>query len=216
MKFAAVIFDLDGTILANEDEYGESFAKVLKSLGVEVNSNYPQISGIGVKENWQIFLKKYNLKTAKSIEQLTQETQDIYLSKLSTVRLRKGFEEFINDLKKIGVLTALATSNVGFIVDKVLKSKNLKAYFDVITTAEEVRFTKPDPDLFLETAVKLGVEPAVCLVIEDAKAGITAAHRAGMKVVGIARDEDYKGQLKKADLVVNDFTELSSEILMQL
>ena len=75
MKLSAVIFDLDGTVVADEDEYGEAFARVLKKLGVIVDSEYPHVGGIGVRENWPIFIKKYNIKTDKTIEELTLLTQ---------------------------------------------------------------------------------------------------------------------------------------------
>jgi HAD superfamily hydrolase (TIGR01509 family) len=208
MKSRAVIFDLDGTVLDNEDEYGASFNKVLQSLGAKVKEKYPQIGGIGVKENWPQLFKKYNIKTKKSIEELAGKTQEAYLAQLDKVTLKPGLEEFIKKLKKDGTQIALATSNGWWIVEAVFDRLNLDRFFDVVTTAEEVTHTKPDPDLFLLTAQKLGVKPKECLVIEDAASGIEAAHRAGMKVIGLARDKAHGKTLKGADKGINSYNQL--------
>lgn len=210
MGLTAVIFDLDGTVLDNEDEYGLAFGKVLRSLGKRVDSKYPHTAGIGVKENWPLLLSKYKIKTRKSIEELTAQTQDAYLKLLWRVKIKKGFKNFVSDLRNSGVATALATSNAWWIADEVLTELGLKDFFDVTTTAEEVDYRKPNPDLFLLTARKLGVEAGECLVIEDSEAGIEAAHAAGMKVIGIARDKEHAKTLKEADLVIYNYNQLSS------
>lgn len=205
----AVIFDLDGTVLANEDEYGAAFAFVLNKLGKKVNSAYPHIGGIGVKENWPHLLATYKIKTDKTIEELTKETQDAYLSQLNKVELKPGFDIFVGELKENGLKTALATSNDWWIMDEVFHALSLDKYFDVTTTGEEVADKKPAPDLFLITADKLGIVPEACLVLEDSQAGIDAARSAGIKVIGIARDEKHAKSLKGADEIIFHYSELS-------
>lgn len=208
MKIAAVIFDLDGTVLDNEDEYGASFKKVLESLGAKVETDYPQTGGIGVKENWSLLLARYKVKTSKSMEALAQATQEEYLKLLDKVTLKEGFEEFVKSLREEGIKVALATSNGWWIVDEVFEKLSLERFFDAVTTGEEVEYKKPDPDLFLVTAGKLGVVPGECLVIEDAPSGIKAAKKAGMRVVAIARDEGHARTLRGADKVVSGYNEL--------
>lgn len=215
MVISAVIFDLDGTVLSNEDEYGKAFRKVLSKLGKKVDKKYPHVSGIGVKENWPILLSKYKIKTKRTVEELTKETQDAYLAMLSEVDLVSGFEKFIKDLKDSGIHVALATSNSWFIVAKVLAELDLEKYFDCIITGEEVDYKKPDPDLFILTAKKLGVKPEDCLVVEDSEAGIEAAKRARMHVVAIARDKEHAKTLKEADLVIKNYYQLTPEKLAQ-
>lgn len=216
MKFSAVIFDLDGTVLDNEDEYGAAFRKVLRSLGKRTDKKFPHTSGIGVKENWLLLLSKYHIKTKKSIEELTRETQDAYLKMLPRVNFNAGFENFTKDLKNSGIAVAMATSNAWWIVDEVSENLELKGLFDSITTGEEVAYKKPDPEIFLLTAEKLGVEPKECLVFEDSVAGIEAAKRAGMKVVGIARDSKHAKDLKEADFVITSYAQISPEEISNL
>ena len=216
MVVYAVIFDLDGTVLDNEDEYGRAFRKVLVSLGKKVDKKYPHTQGIGVKENWPVLLAKYSIKTKKTIEELTRATQDAYLVQLSDVNFVRGFENFVDELKNAGIKVALATSNTWWIVNEVSENLNIDEIFSVITTAEEAVFNKPDPEIFVLTADKLGFEPEKCLVIEDSVAGIEAAKRAGMKVIGIARDSKHANDLKEADFVVTDYTQISPQKIAKL
>jgi beta-phosphoglucomutase len=208
MKLSVVIFDLNGTVLSDEDEYGEAFSKVLKGLGVSVSAKYPHVSGIGVEENWPIFIKKYSIKTNKTIQDLTVETQKEYFKLIGRVTLREGFEEFVDELKGKGVKIALATSNSWNFVEKIFDKFDIEHFFDCITCGEEVRYKKPDPEIFELTKNKLMVDPSGCLVIEDSQAGIKAAKEAGMKVVAVARDRKYMKLLKNADKIITDFTKL--------
>lgn len=215
MNFSAVIFDLNGTILEDEDDYGKAFVKVLKNLGVEIKSTFPQIKGIGVKENWQKLIEKHSIKTDKNIDTLVKETQEEYLKEISEVTVRPGFDEFTKILKDSQIKIALATSNTWEQTDKILDTLGLQDIFDATTTGDEVSYKKPDPDIFLLTADKLGVERSDCLVIEDSLSGIEAAKRAGMKVIAISSEED-SDIFSKADLVVEGFSEITPQAIDQL
>lgn len=216
MEIAAVIFDLNGTVLADEDEYGAAFRKVLAKLGRKIKKEYPHVGGIGVKENWPILLSKYKIKTNKTVEELTKETQDAYIEQLKKVTVKKGFDELVRDLKESGILVGLATSNAWWIVEEVFDELKLDDVFDSITTGEEVEYKKPDPDIFNLAAQKMGVEPDACLVFEDSAAGIESASRAGMRVVGIARDAEHAKTLSDALFIINDFFEVTPERLKQI
>lgn len=213
MKISAVIFDLDGTVLEDEDEYGNAFNKVLKSLGVDSKTPRPQIKGIGVKENWPHLIKKYDIKTNKSFDELAQETQEAYLSVINDVAVREGFDEFAENLKDSGIQIALATSNTWEMTEKVINKVGIEGIFDVVTTVDEVVFSKPDPGLFTITADKLGVEREECLVIEDAPSGITAAKLAGMKVIAITGKDEDSEILSKADYTIDSFSEITPKII---
>ncbi len=184
-KVLAVIFDLDGTVLDNEDIYGEAFREVLGLLGKKVAKKRPQEGGIGLEANWSKLLKEHHIKTDKTVEQLALMTQEAYIKRMGEVSVREGFSELVDDLKARGILVALATSNHWGAVDKVFEKFGLNGVFDMVTTVEEVDAPKPDPAIFLVTAWKLGVEPEDCLVIEDAVSGILAARAAGMKAISV-------------------------------
>lgn len=213
MKITAVIFDLNGTILDDEDEYAEAFRSVLKSLGATTTEKFPHIRGIGVKENWPGLLAKYDLKTGKTPDELALATQQAYLSQLNKITAKPNLEQFISDLKESGIAVGLATSNTWDVVETVLKHLRLDKLFDSITTGEEVANKKPEPDIFIKAAEKLGAVAEECLVIEDTPVGIEAAHQAGMKAVGIAADDETAGLLQAADLVIRGYSEVTPEML---
>jgi len=213
MKIKAAIFDLDGTVVADEDEYGEAFNRVLRRFGIDTGTSYPHVAGIGVEENWEIFLSKNKSKIDKSIEELSQDTQKEYLKLLERVNPKDGFIEFVQLIRNEGVKTALATSNSWFVTDKILEKLSLEDYFDCITTAEEVDHKKPDPQIFEITIAKLGLLPKECVVFEDSRAGVVAAKALGIKVIAFFRSEEHKKTLKKADVIVRDFTELEIDDL---
>lgn len=215
MIVTAVIFDLNGTLLSDEDEYGKAFATVLKQFGVADIPEVPHTAGIGVAENWPKLIEKYQVKTDKSAEQLAIETQSAYESLLDSVTLQEGVIDFIKDLKESGIIVALGTSNTWQVVDKVIEKFELEGLFDAITTGEEVENKKPSPDIFLVTAEKLEVDPGKCLVFEDADAGIEAAHAAGMKVVGIIRGGGSES-LEEADKTITSFKEMTPELVASI
>ena len=216
MKLLAVIFDLDGTVLDNEDEYGIAFKEMLSKLGKKTDSEFPHTQGIGMEENWKKLIPKYKIKTKKSTKELSKETQKAYLKMLSRVTLKEGVRGFIKDLKDSGIFVALATSNTWPTVEKVFDTLSLEGVFDTMTTGEEAKLKKPNPEIFLLTAQKLGVDPEDCLVIEDTEAGIKAAKDAGMKVIAIARDSKHAKLLEKAGKVIYDYRELSPDILASI
>lgn len=215
MKISAVLFDLNGTVLEDEDEYGKAFNKVLKSLGLDLKTDIPHEKGIGVKENWLKFIEKYKIQTDRTPEMLVRETQENYLNEIDTVSVREDFADFVENLRDGGIQIALATSNTWEQTDKILDIVGLQEVFDIVTTGDEVVFNKPDPDIFTVTADKLGADREECLVIEDSPAGIEAARRAGMKVVGIASEGNFE-ELSKADLIVEGFSEITPQAIDQL
>lgn len=216
MVLGAVIFDLDGTVLSNEDEWGEAFSRVLKKLGVKKISNLPHVRGIGVRENWPPLLKKFNLKTKRNLDELYLLTKREYEKLLPKVTLKRGYTKFVGNLKKSNVLIGLATSSSWSVLEQIFDKFDIEKDFDCITTGDEVNAKKPDPQVFNITVKKLGADRTECLVIEDAAAGIEAAKLAGLKTVGIAWDEKHKKTLRKADFIIADYNELTPEVISKL
>jgi beta-phosphoglucomutase len=209
------IFDLDGTVVSNEDAYGQAFAEVLRKFGAKHVSYYPYIGGIGVEENWFILKKEYKLDPDLPVKELSLQTQKAYLERINEIKIKPGFDDFAEKVREKGIKTALATSNDSRITDLVLVKLKIKSLFDVIVTADMVANKKPDPEIFILASTKAAVEPFECTVFEDSVAGIEAAFKASMKVVGIWRNSLHKSELKKAgaSLLVNDFTDSRLELL---
>ena len=127
------------------------------------------------------------------------------------VLLKPGVLEFLKYCKENGIRTGIGTSNGSEIVDAVLTSLKVKEYFDAVVTACEVAHGKPEPDIYLEVAKRLGVQPENCLVFEDIPAGIMAGKAAGMPVIAV--EDDFSADLMDekralADAVISDYREL--------
>ncbi len=208
MKFSAVIFDLDGTIIDSEEAWGMAFVNVFKILGVNPKNDHPAVGGVSLKDNWKNLLVEYGIQTNKTLDELVILTYMEYEKLISMITLNDGFIEFIENLKDNNFPVALATSTKWELVDKIFDRFEIGDLFDIVTTSDEVINPKPDPEIFTVTADKLGVEREDCLVIEDSGAGVTAARRAGMKVIAITDDEDVTPEIEKADKIVGGFSDI--------
>ncbi|HKB88576.1 MAG TPA: HAD family phosphatase [Patescibacteria group bacterium] len=207
MKFAAVILDLDGTIIESEEEWGKAFITVMQKLGVNVVSD-PHTVGTSIESNWREILLKHSIKTNKTLQELELLSYDEYEKLIPLITLNDGVLEFMDTLKENGTPLGLATSTNWQTADKILKHFGLDDYFESITTGEEAVNQKPAPDIYLIAADKFGIAPEDCLVVEDSLAGVTAAHEAGMKVIAVTQDENID-KLYIADLVVEGFSEIT-------
>lgn len=201
----AVIFDLDGTIIDNEELYGKTFCVVLRKLGVSCE-NVTHTPGIGVYENWVKMKRDLNL--APDPTDLTTQTQKLYLKSLDKVKIRPGFLSATRYLKKKGIKILLATSNTTDISYQMLTVLKLDRLFDSVTFGDEVTRKKPAPDLFLKALEKEGLFPRKVVVIEDSPAGIAAAKNAGIRVFALKTDRFSRIALFGADRIIKHFTEL--------
>lgn len=206
MKYKGVIFDQDGTVADHELNYEKAFKIVLARYGVNPSNNFYHSRGIGVVENWEDFVKRFELQTDKSPKELAVETQEEFKNMLDESKLMPGFMDFAKKLKNNGIKIALATSNSKEIVYKVGKLLKIDKIFDVIVTGEEVERKKPDPQMFLIAASKLKLLPYECFVFEDSASGIISAHKAGMKVGVLLHNNHDHPKFDSADLLVEDFT----------
>ncbi|MBI4301384.1 MAG: HAD-IA family hydrolase, partial [Chloroflexi bacterium] len=115
-------------------------------------------------------------------------------------------------LKAEGYCLALATSSTSS-VDLVIDGLGLRNIFDVIVSGHDVVRPKPDPEIFVLTAQKLGVSPAECLVLEDSAAGVEAAQKAGMRCIAIP-SEATKGQdFSQADLIIESLAQIKLALI---
>lgn len=192
MKYKAIIFDLDGTVLNNEDLWSQAFLKVFASLGIHDLKKSPHQKGIGLKANWATMIDQFHIQTNLSLTDLDHATHEAYFQLIDQIKLRSGFENYAQSLKNGGVKLALATSSHRPAVDYAVNKFRLNRFFEIIVTSEDVEHTKPDPETFLLAASKLGVSPQDCLVYEDAEAGIQAAQAAGMEVIKINDKDSFE------------------------
>jgi HAD superfamily hydrolase (TIGR01509 family) len=215
MILSAVIFDLDGTIIDSEEVWARAFVNVLKKLGIEAKDSHPHVSGVEIKKNWESLIIKYSVKTDKTPEELSSLTRAEYTKFIPQISLRDGVVEFIENLKNDNVIVALATSTDWEITDKIFQELELADLFDYVTTGDEVFNNKPDPEIYIKSADKMNLDPNDCLVIEDSPSGIIAGKEAGMKVIAID-PSGGRDDLKKADKIVESYSEITARVIGEL
>jgi len=195
----AVIFDMDGVIIDSEGvylQYQLEFARK-KNPDVKIEQLFPMV-GATKKESWEVLRKA--IDNGQTWEELREEfrQRDIY----SEIDYRKLFRpevgETLEQLKRDGYRLALASSTHLELVERVLMENGIKHYFEAVVSGNQFKKSKPDPEIYLYTSKKLELSPEECLAVEDSTIGITAAHRAGMKIAAVT-DQRYRFDQSLAD-----------------
>ena len=211
----ACIFDLDGVIVDTATYHYEAWKRLANSLGFDfTHEQNEQLKGISRMDSLDLVLGWGNTqKNPDEKIQLAQQKNAWYLEligKMKADEILPGVRQFIEELKSDGIRIALGSASKNSA--EILERTGISNFFDVIVDGNSVTRSKPDPEVFSRGADLLGLAPESCVVIEDAAAGIEAAHRAGMKVIGIGDPE----VLKNADLVIPDTQKLNIQDLKNL
>lgn len=206
----AVIFDWDGTLAETREVVIQSFQTVLTDAGCKVSDEFiVRLMGVGTKKTIIEAFKTCNKRLNVSIlEDLTNKKVEIQAKNTKKVKLLDGAFELLEELYGKTKI-ALATMSGRQVIDKLLKEKNIKKYFDVVITANDVSKPKPDPEVFITSASKLGIDSQKCLVIEDSVFGLRAAKIAKMKCIGIPSGAYSKEELakEKPQLIIDSLVE---------
>lgn len=181
----AVIFDLDGVLCSTDEYHYKAWKYIADAIDTpfdkEINN---QLRGISRMDSLNIILEKAPRKF-NDIEKnlLAEEKNNIYrklLKKMSKDDLSEEVRTTLNDLRMKGLKLAVGSSSKN--ASTILKRIGLGDYFDAVSDGYNITHSKPDPEVFLDAAIMLDVDPQNCMVVEDAVAGAEAGHRAGMKV----------------------------------
>ncbi|MGW6459794.1 HAD family hydrolase [Streptomyces sp. NPDC055078] len=183
---SSVIFDLDGTLVDSEPNYYEAGRRLLAQYGVTDFSweRHTDFIGIGTRETLEALRAEHALDAP--IEELLagKNRQYLELARAST-EVYPQMRKFVERLHSDGVPMAVASGSSRTAIATVLGGTGLDTLIPLAVSAEEVDRGKPEPDVFLEAARRLGVSPAACVVLEDAPPGAAAAHAAGMRCIAI-------------------------------
>jgi HAD superfamily hydrolase (TIGR01509 family) len=180
-KYSAVIFDLDGLILDTERPSFAAWGRALSDLGYSLSKDvYLQILGHTIPDAEQIFRNHFGQDLPfHEILDKKQMYLDTYMA-TNGISIKPGLLEVLDLLEKLSKRTALASSTNIELVQQRLMHAGLQNRFKTIVTGNDVQNSKPAPDIFLLAARRIGVNPSLCIVLEDSAAGIQAAHSAGM------------------------------------
>ena len=186
MKFKAVIFDLDGVICFTDEYHYRAWQKMADELGVyfdrKINN---RLRGVSRMASLEIILERYEgepLSDERKVELATYKN-DLYresLKEMSPEDLSDEVKDTLDALRAKGLKLGIGSSsrNTPFILGQI----GLGNYFDAVSDGNNITHSKPDPEVFLMAAQFLGMDPADCLVVEDAVSGAEAGHRGGFQV----------------------------------
>jgi HAD superfamily hydrolase (TIGR01509 family) len=211
---STVIFDLDGLLADTEGLHCRAYQMAMAEHGVDLKqADYAEHwvrNGLGIGD-WVsrngLTLDPLVLRSRKALH---------YLELLrSSLRPMEGALELLDSLHgKIRV--GLASSSYRDAVDGVLGGLDIGHYFETIVSGLDVTKVKPFPDIFLKAASQLGVDPAECIVLEDAEKGVIAARSAGMLCIAVPNDFTQHHDFSQATRICRSLKEVSFESLMEL
>ncbi|MFT4598851.1 MAG: beta-phosphoglucomutase [Bacteroidia bacterium] len=202
MSLNACIYDLDGVITDTAKYHYQSWKWVADQLEYNLTEKQNQkLKGIGRKESLDKILKWSGARISEAEKSnLLQKKNQMYLEQIDHMtpeEIFEGFKTFNALIKKEGIKVAIGSSSRNAI--RIIDKLDLVLDFHAIVDGGMTENSKPEPDIFLLAAEKLGVPPEECLVIEDSQAGLTAAKKAGMKSVLFGDDKGLKGAQLQID-----------------
>jgi beta-phosphoglucomutase family hydrolase len=208
MIFGA-IFDWDGVIIDSSSHHEESWERLAKETGFTLPEGHFK-KGFGMK-NEVIIRNLLNWSDGpEEILKLSLRKEELYREILLDfgVDPLPGVTGWLAKLRQSGIRCAIGSSTHRLNIETSLGMLGFGDFFSAIVTAEDVSHGKPDPEVFVTAAKRIGHSPSDCVVFEDALVGIEAAHRGGMKVVAVATTNRIEA-LRAADLAVQSLDELS-------
>lgn len=210
-----IIFDLDGVITDTAEFHYLAWKQLCDEEGLKFDKLLnEELKGVSRKKSLDIILK-HNSTTISEIEKETYTNRKneyylVHLKSLSPQDYLPGIKFFLESLKASKIKIGLGSASKNAIC--VLEKLEATHFFEVIGDGNSVVNAKPAPDLFLFVAKELGCAPEECIVIEDAAPGIDAAHKAGMKAVGIGEKE----VLGEAELVLENTSLLNLKLMQNI
>ena len=188
MKYEAIIFDLDGVVVSTDNCHYEAWKQLADEEGIYFDRTINErLRGVSRMESLEIVLERAEKSYLEDEKVQMAERKNGYykelITKLDKSAILDGAEEFINDAKSKGVKVAIGSSSKNTIA--ILTQVGLLETFDKIADGNDIKNSKPAPDVFIKAAEKLGIESNKCLVVEDADAGVEAALAANMDVLAV-------------------------------
>ena len=211
----AALFDLDGVVVFTDKYHYLAWKKLADENGWEFDENVNQrLRGIPRIASLEEILKHNNIDLpSEEKERLANIKNEYYVKMLENLNsgdIFTGAPEFIKALRDRGIKVSLCSSskNAEFVLNKL----GLTSLFDAVVSGKDIVNAKPDPEVFLKGAETLGISRFNCAVFEDAKVGIEAARKAGMKAVGVKNKEET---YELSHQFINDYTEIDVDTFIE-
>ncbi|MCF8714949.1 HAD family phosphatase [Joostella atrarenae] len=217
MKRNYFIFDMDGVIMDSEPMHKEILKKVFGELGLDFSHSYHQtLVGMAAVPMWEKIRSDFSLET--NARELMTFHKEIFFIEVASIDVPpvEGVVAFINRLKELDFTISLASSSSLKLINRFVDEIGVAPFFDYMVSGESIARSKPNPDIFLNVAAHFDEDPSKFIVIEDSYNGVTAAKAAGMTCIGFRNVNSGNQDLSAADLIVDSFSELTSEVIKKI
>jgi beta-phosphoglucomutase len=209
------IFDLDGVIVDTAQYHYLAWRRLAKELGYNLTEQEnEQLKGVSRMESLEKILALAGVSLQKAEKEKLADRKNAwfkeFVAAMNPAEIFPGVKRLIRDIKSSGIKVGLASSSKN--ATAVINLLEIHNEFDAIVDGSMISHTKPHPEIFLTTAKRLGIDPAACVVIEDAEAGVEAALAAGMKCIGIGSPK----LLRKANKVFSKTSQVNVSALRDL
>jgi beta-phosphoglucomutase len=181
-----VLWDLDGTLVDSGDYHWRAWRETMRDESVELS--YQQfLESFGQRNDRILAAWLGSARSPEDLQRIGDAKEAMYrdIARRDGLVALPGAREWVVRLRREGWRQAIASSAPRANVDVMLESVGIRDLIDAVISAEDVSRGKPDPEVFLAAAARLGVPPRRCVVVEDAPAGVEAARRAGMRRIGV-------------------------------
>jgi len=204
----AALWDMDGTLIDSEEFHWRSWHLTLQDEGIAITRDQ-FVSTFGQRNDTIISQWLGAAATAERAARIAESKEIMYrhLVRRDGISPLPGVADWVRRLHREGWRQAIASSAPRANIETVLEVLSATHIFDAIVSAEDVHKGKPDPEVYLLAAERVGVEPSSCVVVEDALAGIAAARAAGMRSIGVNHEKHLPG----ADVVVRSLDLLDAD-----
>lgn len=212
----AVIFDMDGVIIDSEMVYLEQMWEFGKTRNpqMKLEELYPMV-GASKADAWSVLARAMGQgQTWEEARADLKAHVDLYRDVDYRKIFRPEIRQILAELKKKGYKLAVASSTQLPLVERVMRENGIIDQFEILVSGNQFEKSKPDPEIYLYTAAKLGVKPEECLAVEDSTFGVLAGHRAGMTVAAL-KDDRFQFDQSPADYRMDRLTEVL-EILKRM
>ena len=214
MRIRGVLWDMDGVLVDNADLHYQSWYDALTQHGIPFSREvFATTFGRNNEETMQILLGA--AADSPLADQIVSEKENRFRESIrGRIKPMQGVVNWLSRFEVKGLKQTVASSAPIENIDAILQELDIGDFFDTINCGTGLP-SKPDPYLFLQSARSIGVEPNLCLVIEDSRVGIEAAKSAGMRCVAVAKSS-LAGDLSLADVIVESLDALSEADLDRL
>lgn len=217
----AVIFDMDGVLIDAKEWHYEALNRALSLFGYGISRYDHLVTYDGLPTLRKLEMLSLERGLPRSLHAFLNELKQIYTMEIVHAKCKPVFqhEYALSNLRAAGYKLAVASNSIRATVEIMMQKSNLSTYLDVLMSNQDVQKSKPDPEIYINTMLKLGLQPHECLVVEDNDHGIKAAQaaQANLMVVKSVTDVNYQNLMRHIcqyeEVIRSDIRGVNKEIV---